>query len=215
MRAGIRSIFVGLVCATVAFSCPVPPGIANPAMSEAPCYTDVFPKNSTTGIAIRQYGLPKNEVFIVYQVPRANGGSAIGGITAILDYFSGANSEKRDISFARTTPAVTTHYFAAVGYDVVVVYMMVSTASFPDPSAIPMPTKGLQVTRVRNVTAAVIQFNTSGVPSEADFAAACSNVSSLPSGYAFSSTYPSYVVYNGENATQFTSECWRNVYVAN
>jgi len=61
-----------------------------------------------------------------------------------------------------------------------------------------------------------VQFNTTAPPVEADFDAACFRLLNgrLPKGYAFdmaSSWSPTYVIYNGEAATYFTSECWAEV----
>jgi hypothetical protein len=192
--------------------CTVPPGIANPAMPEAMCYLELIPKEPKTGVAVRQYGFLKNEAVVVYNVPIPDGGNATNGAKQVLAYFSGENTQKRDLRFARTTPLVNTGYFLAVGYEESIVFMMVSTASFPDPSTIPQPTGNLKVLTARSLTVAVLQFNTSSTPNATDFARACDSINyNVPPGYTNAWDVPLHVMYNDANATLFTNECWQIV----
>jgi len=97
--------------------------------------------------------------------------------------------------------------------------MMVSTAAFPDSSKIPAPAAGLppiQLERVGRRRVAVVQFNTTKFPGQADFDAACGQLAAgpLPRGYVLnmtSSWSPTVVLYSGLLSKLFNNECWMEV----
>ena len=131
-----------------------------------------------------------------------------------MSYFEGDNSKSRNLVDARTTPITVRN----VGdFNLTwVVGMMISTAAFPDPSDIPLPNLPVELEQVGQRNLAVVQFNTTSLPVDADFDAACAQLfaAPLPKGYSFnmsSSWSPTYVLYSGEVSTYFTNECWAEV----
>ena len=95
---------------------------------------------------------------------------------------------------------------------------MVSTAQFPDSFKIPNPyPAGLaKLVTVGYRKVAVVQFATVGAPEWPDFAEACGGITAgpLPPGYAVNTSSPwspTWVIYNAENAVNYTNECWMEV----
>jgi len=137
------------------------------------------------------------------------------GIQMLVEYFKGDNAGSKNVLGARTTPITVRN----VGdYNLTwIVGMMISTATFPDTSNIPLPHLPVELEQIGQRSLAVLQFNTTSLPVDADFKAACGQLfaSPLPKGYIFnmsSSWSPTYVLYSGEVSTFFTNECWAEVH---
>ncbi len=193
--------------------CSAPPGIVNPAVPESLCFTTVLPPNPNTGVTIRSYGLPVNETLFTTMVQGSYVNAIPQGVALIVDFFSGNNDENKNILSARTTP-ILAHPKAS---NVWTVSMMVSTAQFPDNFLIPRPnppTLGILELVGKRLIAA-FQFESSGLPYSENFEEACGSLNNtIPSGYVVNATSPyspTYVIYNAETATNFTSECWFEV----
>jgi hypothetical protein len=166
-------------------------------------------------IVVREYGLPASATLARAEViSTVYYDALVTGVTQLLQYFGGQNSAGRSFLDARTTPITVRNLNDNnITY---VISMMVSTADFPDSAAIPQPSLPVKLESVGLRRIAAVHFNTTSPPVEADFDAACERLlsGSLPKGYAFdaaSSWTPTYVLYNGEAATYFTSECWAEV----
>ena len=161
-------------------------------------------------VVVREIGLPVNATVAIARVDGPVFYQVLAvGIQTLLGYFKASG-----ILGARTTPITARN----VGdFNLTwVIGMMVSTAAFPDATAIPQPSLPVELEQVGQRSVAVIQFNTTGLPVDADFEAACGQLldSPLPKGYAFnmsSSWSPTYVLYSGEVSAYFTSECWVEV----
>jgi hypothetical protein len=132
----------------------------------------------------------------------------------LIQYFQGDNVGSKNILDARTTPITVRN----VGdYNLTwIVGMMISTATFPRVSDIPLPYLPVELEQIGVRSLAVVQFNTTVPPVDADFKAACGKLfaSPLPKGYSFymsSSWSPTYVLYSAEASTFFTNECWAEV----
>ena len=195
--------------------CPAPAGVV-PVIKESLCFTQVA-KVDPSGVSIRQYGFPTNATF----VSGIGAGTFIngvqGGIASVLNYFSGANVDQRNILAARTVPIAVLPPGKRGTYWSV--NMQVSPSQFPDDFRIPRPNPGITLSRVdENIgLMAVFAFNTTGFPYIEDVQEACGSIqdSTLPSGYAINTTHPwspTYVFYNGERDANYTNECWMAVY---
>ena len=187
--------------------CAAPLGVDEPAVAESMCSLALARAGD---IVVREMGLPASATLAAVHVDSTVFYDALSvGVQSIVQYFV-----DNKILAARTTPiAVRDLSDNNLTY---VVSMMVSTAAYPDAAKIPPPQLPVQLETVGQRSVAAVQFNTTQPPVEADFAAACSRLlnGKLPKGYAFdmaSSWSPTYVLYNGEAATFFTSECWAEV----
>jgi hypothetical protein len=196
---------------------PIPPcvppfGVVQPAVEESMCSHVVA---QSSNIVVREYGLPKNATLVTVHVDSPDYYLALtAGLQLLLQYFSGDNTEQKNILSSRTVP-ITVRNLRDLNLTWAV-SMMVSTASFPDDSSIPAPSLPVELENVGQRSIAVLQFNTTVPPVADDFATACGNLlnSPLPKGYTFNTTSSwslAYVLYNGEWSTFFTNECWAEV----
>ena len=183
------------------------------------CFTLLREADPATGISIRSYSPSANETQVVATCGHIFYEQSAICIQQMLAYFTGANEANRSLLPARTTPAIIGGFFAGTGYYILEAYMTVSSNAFPNASTIPRPAGGCpkRLQPVGTRTVAVVQFNTTGAPTVQDFQAACNsiNLNTLPNGYDFnmdSNWYPAHVFYNGEDAVNFTNECWKAVY---
>lgn len=196
--------------------CAAPPGIRAPAVSESMCSTELA---SNDGVIVRAIGLPATETLISSAFFAPQWAVVIGYATSsVIDYFLGDNAPRRNIRSARTTPFTLRQRSFPNG----TVYewtgsMMISTAAYPDPKALPAPVIPDKLEAVGARLIASRQFNTSEFPSEADFFAACAEISpALPAGYAIDATShwsPTLAMYSGEHPSSGTyeNECWYEV----
>jgi len=195
--------------------CPAPAGVV-PAVKESLCFTKVA-KADPSGVSIRQYGFPANATF----ASGVGAGTFIngvqGGIASVLNYFSGANIDQRNILSSRTTPIAVLPSSPRSPYWKV--FMQISPSQFPDNFLIPSPNPGVTLSRVDESIGlmAVFQFNTTGFPYIEAVEEACGSIqnSTLPAGYAINTTHPwspAYVFYNGQNDANYTNECWMSVF---
>jgi hypothetical protein len=166
-------------------------------------------------IVVREYGLPASATLASIHVDSTVFYDALAaGVEMLLQFFGGQNSMSKNILASRTTPiSMRDLNDNNITY---VVSMMVSTATFPDNSTIPLPSLPVQLENVGLRSIAALQFNTTSPPVEADFKAACGSLLAgrLPKGYEFdmaSSWSPAFVFYSPQFATFFTSECWYEV----
>ena len=192
--------------------CAAPLGVEDPAVAESMCFHAVAHSGD---VDVRQIGLPASATLARAEVISTVYYDALAtGVAQLLQYFGGQNSAGRSFLSARTAP-ITVRNLNDNNLTYVV-SMMVSTAAFPDSAAIPQPSLPVKLESVGLRSIAALQFNTTSPPVEADFDAACGRLlsGSLPKGYTFdlaSSWSPTYVLYNGQAATFFTSECWAEV----
>ena len=195
--------------------CSAPPGIHAPAVSESMC-SEVLAEQG--GVTVRAMGLPAAETLIAGSFWASQWDVVIGyGVSSLIDYFEGDNTPQRKLLSARTTPVT----FRQRSFPNGTVYewrsaMMLSTSAFPATAGIPQPVDPIQLEPVGSRLVAVVQFNSSGFPSEQDFAAACGSISpsTLPRGYAVnasSSWSPTYALYSRESSRVFENECWMEV----
>lgn len=195
--------------------CAAPVGISAPAVAESMCSRVVATKGD---VDVREMGLPANETLVAGSFYAPQWPVAVGyGVSSVLDFFLGDNTEKKVFVGARTTPVT----FRQRRYPNGTVYewtsaMMVSTAAFPDAAAIPTPIDPLKLEPVGSRLVAVRQFNASELPSELDFAAACGGItaSTLPAGYAVdagSRWSPTWAFYSVKEAPVYECECWVEV----
>ena len=214
--------FAALACAAASAKpwnprppCAAPLGVDSPAVAESMCSHVVARAGDTV---VREYGLPASATLARAEVISTVYYDALAtGVEQLLHYFGGQNAAGKNFLSARTTP-ITVRNLNDNNLTYVV-SMMVSTAAFPDSAAIPQPSLPVRLESVGRRSIATLQFNTTSPPVEADFDAACGRLLSggLPKGYAFnlsSSWSPTYVLYNGQAATFFTSECWAEVTAA-
>ena len=216
-------VFLSLACLSVAADtrrratptppCPAPPGVV-PAVAESLCYTGVEPA-SPSGVAIRQYGFPANATFASGTTSGTYAQGVPNSIASVITYFSGGNDEQRNILAARTVPFAVRPPRGGAAYGVWTASMEVSPSQFPDDFLIPRPNTPVLLSRVADDIGllAVFQFNTSGFPYLENFEEACGVIqnSTLPDGYAVNATHPwspTFVLYNGQAAANFTNECW-------
>lgn len=217
----LRLLAIAL-CATLAAAwsprppCTAPPGITAPAVDECMCSLEVARKGD---VAVRQMGSPANETLVSGAFFAPQWPVAIGyGVSSLLDYFvSGDNVPGVKMPGARTAPVT----FRQRAFPNGTVYewvsaMMVSTAAFPDTSAIPAPVDPIKLERVGARLVAVRQFTTSSLPTELDFNEACAGITAdtLPPGFAVdtqSAWSPTFVLYSAEKTTMWENECWLEV----
>lgn len=209
-------ILLSLASLTAIFAVdPVPP-CYNPIVPdfESMCSETIF----TSGdISIKQYGLPKTETLVVGQV---SGGQFYvdalpAGVQYIIDYFQGANDERRNILNARTVP-ITVRPPTNEGRSPWTFAMMASTALFPNPFLLPTPLPPTSpLATFGSHLFAVLKFKTDIRPYDKDFILACNTlVAGLPRQYSVvnSSWTPTWALYNGQATTaNFTNECWVEV----
>jgi hypothetical protein len=171
------------------------------------------------GVTVRAMGLPAAETLIAGSFWASQWPVIIGyGVSSLIDFFQGDNTAQRKFPGARTTPVT----FRQRSFPNGTIFewrsaMMLSTTAFPVTSAIPQPVDPLQLEPVGPRLVAVVQFNSTGLPSEQDFAAACGRIlpSALPTGYAVNETSswsPTFALYSREGATVFENECWKEVF---
>ena len=132
----------------------------------------------------------------------------------MLNYFSGANDEQRNILSARTVPFTiqqTGPYWSA--------HMEIDPLQVPDDFLSPRPNQGVTLSKVNSALGLIasFQFNTTGFPYIENIEEACGVIqnSTLPSGYAVNTTNPwspTFVFYNGQGSANFTCECWFAVF---
>jgi hypothetical protein len=187
--------------------CSPPIGIVGPAVPESMCSNQI----TTLGdISIRQIGLPEAATIVQIHGDTGVFWEVLSfGIQQILDYFSGNN-----ILDSRTTPITIrnlndNNFTWLIG-------MMISTVNFPDNSTIPQANLPIELENIGLRTLAVIQFNTTSLPLQDDFNAACDKLFAgpLPKGYKFDMTStwsPTFALYNAEVSTYYTNECWAEV----
>jgi hypothetical protein len=169
-------------------------------------------------VTLRDIGLPASATLVQVHVDGSVYYEVLSaGVQMLLAYFGGSNGASRNVLSARTTPITMRN----VGdYNLTyIVGMMISTAAFPNPADIPAASLPVELEQVGLRRLAVVQFNTSSPPVEADFKAACGQLlaSPLPKGYHFnmsSSWSPTYVLYGGLVAQYFNNECWAEVHKA-
>ena len=197
---------------------PVPPcapplGVDVPAVPECMCSNPVA---QVSDVIVRDYGLPAAATLAIIHVDGPVFYQClIIGVQSLIEYFDGDNVERKNILGARTTP-ITVRNVQDLNFTWIV-GMMVSTATFPDASVIPQPNLPVQLENIGRRSLAVVQFNTTVPPVDADFTAACGKLlsSPLPKLYHFnlsSSWSPTYVLYSAEASNYFTNECWAEVY---
>jgi hypothetical protein len=193
--------------------CGPPSGVDVPAVPESMCSDSVA---QVGDVIVRDYGLPAAATLVIVHVDGTVFYQDLAtGVQMIIEYFQGDNVGSKNILGARTTP-ITVRNVGDFNLTYIV-GMMVSTADFPDVSDIPLPNLPVELEAVGRRSLAVVQFNTTVPPVDADFKAACGKLlaSPLPKGYSFnlsSSWSPTYVLYSGEAASFFTNECWAEVH---
>jgi hypothetical protein len=131
-------------------------------------------------------------------------------VSNILLYLASANSKRENLLAARTAP-ITIRPPGDAWY----VSMMVSTARFPNPAQVPTPNNfEMSLGPVGQRLFAALAFNTSGLPSEAQFKAKCAElVQGVPKGYSVvdDGWSPTYVLYSARDEELYTNECWQQV----
>ena len=122
--------------------CTAPPGLI-PAVSEGLCYAVEVPTNPS-GVSIRNYasGNP-NATMVATSVPGSYQTGIQGSIAGILNYFSGANDDQRNILSARTVPFIITS-----SGSLYTARMEISPTQFPDDFLIPRPNQGVALEKV-------------------------------------------------------------------
>jgi hypothetical protein len=164
---------------------------------------------------VREYGLPVSATLVRIKIDSPVFYDVLAiGVQQLIRYFNGDNVGNKNLLNSRTTPITVRNegdfnLTWAVG-------MMISTADFPDPAEIPLPNLPVALEPIGLRSMAILQFNTTSLPVDSDFIAACGQLfaSRLPKGYIFnmsSSWSPTYVLYSGEVSTFFTNECWAEV----
>jgi hypothetical protein len=194
--------------------CAAPPGIDEPAVPESMCQHELAHDRD---IVVREYGLPASAALATASVENEQvfAQALSFGLQLVLEYFGGANANRRSILSSRTTPITVRN----IGNNETkwIVGMMVSTSTFPDNATIPKPSPAVvQLENVGLRMIAAVQFSTRTLPEQPDFDAACGRLFNgrLPKGFVFdmdSSWSPTYVLYNSERAANYTSECWAEV----
>jgi hypothetical protein len=216
----LRVTLLGFAAASLASAappaptpCAAPAGII-PALPESLCFEELAPTNPS-GVSVRSYGNGPNATFAVATARSSYSQGIQQAIAGLINYFSGANDEQRNIISARTTPIAIT----IGGGSTWTAHMEVSPTQFPDAFLIPRPNPGVVLEKVDDDLGliAVFQFNTTGFPYLENFEEACGVIqnSTIPGGYVVNTTNawsPTYVFYNGQASTLFTSECWMAVY---
>ena len=193
--------------------CAAPIGVDDPAVPESMCSQSVAQLGNVT---VREIGLPLSATLVQIHIDGPVFYQILAdGIKGVLQYYAGDNSGNRNILGARTTP-ITVRNVRDLNFTWIV-GLMISTATFPDVSDIPLPNLPIELEQIGQRSVAVIQFNTTSLPVDSDFNAACGQLfaSKLPKGYHFnmsSSWSPTFVLYSGEVSSFFTNECWAEVY---
>jgi hypothetical protein len=197
---------------------PVPPcapplGVDEPAVPESMCSHTLA---EVGNVSVREYGLPASATLVQVHIDTPVFYDALTyGIQNLIGYFQGDNVGSKNVLDARTTPITVRN---KGDFNLTwVVGMMISTAAFPNTADIPVPYLPTELEPVGLRSMAVLQFNTTSLPVDADFNAACGQLiaSPLPKGFhinASSEWSPTYVLYSGEVSTYFTNECWYEVY---
>jgi len=181
------------------------------------CSTVVVKKNITTGVTIRSYGFPTNEVLVTDLTPSNFPYGEVLNISVsnILLYLAVANSKKENILANRTVPITVR---PPPGSDGWLVSMMVSTAAFPDPGLVPTPNNfEMHLEPMAARLFATLQFNTGSVPSESEFKDKCAELAKgVPTGYSIveDGWSPTYAIYSPRDAIVFENECWLQVKAA-
>lgn len=195
--------------------CDAPRGIV-PAVDESMCSAVVVPENAA-GVVVRSYGKPATEVLVTDMTPSnfAYGDVLNSSVSNILLYLESANSAGSNFLADRTVP-ITVRPPGADGW---LVSMMVSTRDFPDPAKVPTPNNfEMHLESMGPRLMAAFAFNTTVLPTEAEFQAACAKVrKSKPEQYKIVETSlwtPTYVLYLAQRATLWTNECWLEVAAA-
>ena len=194
--------------------CAAPRGVI-PAVTESMCSAVVAPENAA-GVVVRSYGAPASEVLVTDMTPSNFPYGEVLNISVsnILLYLQIANSAKRDFLKDRTVP-ITVRPPGADGW---LVSMMVSTAAFPDPAKVPTPNNfEMHLESMGPRLMAAFAFNTSALPSEAEFQAACAKArAGAPRRYKVVEGLwtPTYALYSPRGATLWTNECWVEVAAA-
>lgn len=190
--------------------CSIPSGISSPAVQESMCMNEI----ATLGdIIIREIGLPVNETLVEVEVSTGDWITVLhNGITSILNYFTGTNSEGMNILGARTVPITV----RSKDNETWIVGMMISTALYPSVANIPQPIAPVQLNTIGRRLIAVKQINTTFYPTLGPLDTTCDDItnSPLPNGFTLDLTSPwspTLVMYNGELTTDCTSECWIEV----
>lgn len=192
--------------------CKAPSGITNPAVDESMCFKE-FATTADGTISIREMGLPLNETLIENEVISSDWASVLGyGVQNIISYFSGDNGKRTNILDARTVP-ITIRTKNNITW---VIGMMISTSLYPDVTTIPAPILPVQMSNIGHRYIAVKQLNTTGFPTEGSLDIICDDIlnSPLPTGYSVNLTSPwtpTIALYNGEQSSSFSSECWVEV----
>ena len=193
--------------------CAAPAGIV-PAVPESMCSTEVAPPNAA-GVALRSYGVPASERLVTDMTPSNFPYGQVLNISLsnIILYLQTANSAGVDILKDRTVPITVRP--PSNSPDGWLVSMMVSTAAFPKPQLLPTPNNfEMHLEPVGERVFAALAFNTSAIPSEAQFKAACAELErGLPQGYSVvrDGWSPTYVLYSPQHAVLWTNECWLQV----
>lgn len=180
------------------------------------CSTVVVPENAG-GVVVRSYGSPSSELLVTDLTP---GNFPYGevlniSVSNIILYLEADNSAKRDMLADRTVPITV-----RPPGDAWRVSMMVSTAAFPNPAVVPTPNNfEMQLEPVGARLFAALAFNTSALPSEAEFKAACAKLArGVPKSFTVvqDGWSPTYVLYSPQRATGglWTNECWLEVKAA-
>ncbi len=176
------------------------------------CSAEVAPPNAA-GVSLRTYGSPASERLVTDMTPSNFPYGEVLNISVsnILLYLQVANSEKKDFLSARTAPITV----RPPGKDGWLVSMMVSTVTFPFPRLVPTPNNfEMHLEPIGPRTFATLGFNTTSLPSEAKFKAACADLArGLPKGYTVveDGWSPTYVLYSPRDAKIWTNECWLQV----
>lgn len=194
--------------------CAAPRGIV-PAVHESMCSTVVVPENAA-GVAVRSYGAPSSEILVTDLTPGNFPYGQVLNISTlnIFLYLEIANSANRSFLNDRTVPITV----RPPGPDGWLVSLMVSTAAFPDPATVPTPNNfEMHLEKMGPRLMAAFAFNTTALPSEAEFQTACAKArAGTPKRYRVLEGLwtPTYVLYSPQRATLWTNECWVEVTAA-
>jgi hypothetical protein len=221
MPFGLPSALAILLASSLALAAPPRPPCAAPrgvvpAVPESMCSTVVSPINAA-GVVVRSYGVPASEVLVTDLTPGSFPYGEVLNISVsnIILYLQRANSAGTDILASRTVPITVRPPGKEAAW---LVSMMVSTAHFPDPSKIPTPNNfEMSLEPVSERLFAALAFNTSRLPTEADFKVACAELEKgVPKKYSVVSGgwSPTYAIYSPQAAKLFTNECWLQVQAA-
>ena len=212
-RASLLAALAAFACCVSAEPkppCAAPRGIV-PAVPESMCSTTVERENHA-GVAVRSYGAPASEMLVTDLTPSNFPYGQVLNISVanILLYLQLANSEGRNLFAERTVP-ITVRPPGDGWY----VSMMVGSSVRP-----PIPTPNnfeMHLESMGPRLMAVLSFNTSALPTEAEFKGACARArAGTPLKYKVveGQWTPTYVLYSPQRATLFTSECWVEVAAA-